>query len=868
MNKTMSLACSLPSILLLAAALASTPVHGDTRDATATAALPALSLHEREYFQAPGVDILAFSNAPGGLFNDAKTSGIEIIQRGERIATNGDLRFLHTPEQWDGLGVLVERQVDRDSGRILTRLRYPEHDFDYTISAQAQGGVLRIAVHLDAPLPEALAGKAGFNLEFLPAAYFGKGWLMDAQPGLFPHYPGGPMQFDDEGRTEPLPLARGERLVLAPEDPNRRISIRQLSETSNPLLLFDGRNKAQNGWFVVRSLLPAERSGTVLEWELHAQAESGWLRTPVIGHSQVGYHPAQQKRAVIELDAADRPHATARLLRIQADGGSQVALDANVQPWGSYLRYRYAIFDFTSVREPGLYQIAYGDQLGTPFRIDPRVHGETWQPTLDIFFPVQMDHMEVREAYRVWHGRSHMDDALQAPANYEHFDLYAHDANTDTSFKPFEHIPGLAIGGWYDAGDYDIRTQSQYHTVRWLVHAREQFGLDRDTTTVSQDKGVVQIHRPDGKPDILQQIEHGTLALIAQHRAIGHAIPGIVAAHLYQYTHLGDGASKTDNRIYDPALDPFAAERGVGAQYEPSTIAPPPERRVRATRGEHSGEFDDRWAFTSHTSALNYGSAAALAAASRVLRGYDDALAEECLSTARRVWAYEQGREPNRNRYGNTTGGALEDEQLAAAVELLLSTGERQYGEAVTALLPQVQERFAFNAATLAMAIPHMDADYKARLEPLVRAHRAGIGEHERENPYGVPITRGGWAGSGAVIGFGNANYWLHRHFPELIDASLVTRSVDYILGSHPGHNLSLVSGVGARSQLVAYGTNRADFSFIAGGIVPGMLILQPDFPENKQDWPFFWGQNEYVITVGASWLFLANAANALLQDP
>ena len=47
--------------------------------------------------------------------------------------------------------------------------------------------------------------------------------------------------------------------------------------------------------------------------------------------------------------------------------------------------------------------------------------------------------------------------------------------------------------------------------------------------------------------------------------------------------------------------------------------------------------------------------------------------------------------------------------------------------------------------------------------------------------------------------------------------------------------------------------------------IVPGVLVLPPDYPENKSNWPFFWGQNEYVITVGGSYLFLARAAESLL---
>jgi hypothetical protein len=45
-----------------------------------------------------------------------------------------------------------------------------------------------------------------------------------------------------------------------------------------------------------------------------------WTRAPNIGYSQVGYHPSQPKRAVIELDANDTPLATASLIEIRPDG--------------------------------------------------------------------------------------------------------------------------------------------------------------------------------------------------------------------------------------------------------------------------------------------------------------------------------------------------------------------------------------------------------------------------------------------------------------------------------------------------------------------------------------------------------------------
>ncbi|WP_250463597.1 glycoside hydrolase family 9 protein [Microbulbifer litoralis] len=836
----------------------------------ACAALPAaaqqLALNDRDYFETRGANVLVFSNPPGGTFNDAKTSGIEIVQHGVRTATNGDVRLHNTPEQWDPMATMVSREVHREGRRIDVEMRYEALDFSYHIRGEARDGGFALSVILDQPLPDQLAGRAGLNLEFIPSEYFGRAYLMDSESGLLPRAAAGGMTLHDNGRTAPKPLASGRQLVLAPEDPQRRVRIRAGDATAD-LMLFDGRAKAQNGWYVVRSLLPADATGVVAEWQLEINTQPDWLRAPVIAHSQVGYHPRQQKRALIELDSNDTARPPAKLLRINADGQREEFFKSAVRDRGHYLRYDYAEFDFSGVTEPGLYQIQYGDQRSAPFRIAADIFSEVWQPTLDVFFPVQMDHMRVREAYRVWHGASHLDDALQAPVNYEHFDLYAQGPQTDTDFKPFEHIPGLDSGGWYDAGDYDIRTQSQYAAIRQLVHAYEEFGIARDNTTVSQEKRYAEIHLPDGKQDILQQIEHGTLALLAQYRAVGHAIPGIVAAHLYQYPHLGEGSTKTDNLVYRPELDPFAGERTVGKQFDADTNAPRPARRVMNRDGEFSGAFDDRWAFTNRSSALDYGSAAALAAASRALRGYNDKLAEECLQTAQKVWRDEHSRDPFLFRFGNTTGGRLQEEQLKAAVELLKTTGDKTYADGLRQLLPAVRDNFAFNIPELVTAMPLMDGDYRTQIRELAEDFAQNQRQMDDENPFGVPITEFGWAGNGSVIQSSIANYYLHRAFPELVDAGRVYRGLDYLFGTRPGGSYSFVSGVGARSQTVAYGNNRADFSFIPGGVVPGVLVLPPDLPENRDNWPFFWGQNEYVITVGASYLFLANAAQSLLQE-
>ena len=134
--------------------------------------------------------------------------------------------------------------------------------------------------------------------------------------------------FDDRGRDEfidPMPLSTGHKLVLAPEDESRRVLISSDSE----LNLFDGRVLAQNGTFVVRSFLPADKNGKVLEWFVEASYDPEWVREPTVGFSQIGYTPAQKKVAVVELDRNDTPEKTAGIFRVDDSGNSIKVMEGN-----------------------------------------------------------------------------------------------------------------------------------------------------------------------------------------------------------------------------------------------------------------------------------------------------------------------------------------------------------------------------------------------------------------------------------------------------------------------------------------------------------------------------------------------------------
>jgi len=817
-----------------------------------------LRLNDKQYLERRGLSVLVFTNEYNGLFFDEKTAGIELIHHGVRTATGGAVRLSPTPEQWDQIPKLADRKVDPATSTIEATLRYEAFGFDARVVVTPEGPGFRIAVVLDKPVPAELEGRAGLNLEFRPSQYWEHAYLVDGRPGIFPRHAAGPTAplppekklrqfegfstFDRHGHKEyieALPFAAGKTLVMAPEDPERRVTIRSLL---GELQLFDGRSLAQNGWFVVRTLLATKIAGKVAEWFVEPSEVPGWTRTPVIGFSQVGYHPSQPKRAVIELDANDVPLPTASLVEIRPDGRQVEKAKARAEPWGRYLRYSYLVADFSSVKDPGLYFIQYGAQKTGAFPIAANVYERVWHPTLDVFLPVQMDHMLVNEAYRVWHGAAHLDDAIQAPLNQQHFDGYRTGDTTNTAYKPGERIPGLAVGGWFDAGDFDIQGGSHAATVSSLVSAWETFHPQHDQTLVDQQLRFVDIHRPDGKPDVLQQIEQGALQIAAQYRSIGRLVRGIVDGELHRYHHLGDGSTQTDNLIYDASLKPYESRDG------------------------RSGTPDDRWVFTEATPFSNYAGIGALAAASRALRELNGPLAAECLALAKKAYG-EQRAVPapatTPTGFGARFGQLAE---LTATLQLLTATKEAAYRDRFDELVWHALDRnVGFAIQTAVRAIPAMDEGYRARLRPYVEKYKGELDGMLKQNPYGVPIGTGGWGGNAQVIGWATTNYFLHKAYPDLVGTELVTRGLDYLFGTHPAHNYSFVSAVGNRSKHVAYGNNRADFTFIAGGVVPGVLVLKPDYAENMDDWPFLWGENEYVIDIAASYIFLAQSAQELV---
>lgn len=819
-----------------------------------------LKLNDLEYFETQGVNVLVYSNLFTGGFNDEKTAGIELIHHGVRTAQGGAIRLSNTPEQWDLVPEIPVRTVDSISNSIESVQRFADYDFDSRVVVTAKGKAVEIAVYLDKPVPAALEGAAGFNLEFLPSQYWNKTYLMDGRFNRFPRYVVGntvtrpnsekPKQFkgfvtsDDRGTgrfIDPLPLETGRNLLMAPDEPERMVKI---TSQDADLMLFDGRVLAQNGWYVVRSLLPAGKTGKVLTWTVEPHAIEGWIREPNIGFSQVGYLPSQPKVSVIELDKKDKPLTKASVYKLNDDGKASRVFSGKIEPWGDYYKYHYVKFDFSEVKTPGIYYIEYGDTKTNNFLIENNVYDKITDATSDIWIPIHMNHMFVNEAYRVWHGEPFKEGYRQAPPNSDHFDLHWQGPTTDTKYKALELIPGLNIGGFFDAGDFDIETGANIGVVQNFVQTWEYFKPQRDQTFVDQKQRYVDLHRPDGTPDVLQFIEHGTMQLVAQAEIIGHMAQTLSNSILDNYHHLGDAVSITDGLPYNPELGPYEVARD----------------------GRSSGVKDDMWAFTSRNPGLDLRAATMFAAASRALKGYNDDLSERALIQSKRLLkeATELLASQPQDRPGR--GGGASD--IGTNLQLYISTGEQQYADKFQEhLWPALERNVSFIILTALHAIPHMDASFKEKLRPYVAQYKEYIEGLEKDNPYGVPIGLGNWAGSGGIVNFGTTVCFANRHYPDIIDASHAFKTTNWLFGCHPYHNYSLVATVGAtRPKAVFYGNNRADFSFIPGNVAPGILFRKPDHFENYDDWPFLWGQNEGTIGGNTSYLIFGSAFKDMVK--
>lgn len=199
---------------------------------------------------------------------------------------------------------------------------------------------------------------------------------------------------------------------------------------------------------------------------------------------------------------------------------------------------------------------------------------------------------------------------------------------------------------------------------------------------------------------------------------MGRLYRGIICGGLRQYVLLGDAAAMTDGKL---------------------------------------GNEDDRWIFTEENPNRELSTAANLAAASRVLKGFNDTLSVHCLNIAREIFQRTEG-----------DNSRIASSKIQAAVELYLATNEDLYKdflldneELIVKQIGQtgwytarVEQRFAQMKNVKAQAF---SKDFRKALV----AYKEQLDKEVVSTPYGVPYRPHIWGAGWDIQGFGFRHYFL-----------------------------------------------------------------------------------------------------------
>ena len=413
-------------------------------------------------------------------------------------------------------------------------------------------------------------------------------------------------------------MAVGKTLVLAPEDPERRVTIEAVS---GELQLLDGRNLAQNGWFIVRSLLQAEGDG-----------EGGGVGGPPERHPELDADPGRRLLA-------------GRLSPVAEEGGGHRTRRERHGP-----RDRVPLRG-DARRHAGRAAEGEGPALGLVPPVQVRHGGfQRREPPRAVLHPVRaaedgdvpdrperVRHHLARDGRRLVPGADGPHDGQRGVPRVARPAAHGRRAAGAAELPALRRLPDGAPrprrstspssgsrGSPSAAGSTPATSTSRAAPTPARSSASSTPGR-RSSRSATRRSSI----RPPASSTFIARTASRTSCSRSSTapspwrrstRTIGFLSQGIVDSHLHRYHHLGDASTQTDNLIYDPSLKPYQVE------------------------GNRSGTPDDRWVFTPRSPFSNYSGIGSLAAASRALRGYNDALADECLALAKKAYAEERQR--------------------------------------------------------------------------------------------------------------------------------------------------------------------------------------------------------------------------------
>ncbi|MER5639120.1 glycoside hydrolase family 9 protein [Kitasatospora sp. NPDC002227] len=475
--------------------------------------------------------------------------------------------------------------------------------------------------------------------------------------------------------------------------------------------------------------------------------------------NQLGYLPDGPKRATVISSAA-----TPLAWQLRDASGTQVATGSTTVHGADQASGQSThLVDFGAYTGTGTgFTLVVNGQASHPFDISPALYDGLRADSMSFFYQ-QRSGIPIDAAL--------VGSAYARPAG--HLGVAPNKGDTSVPCQAGVCDYRLDVrGGWYDAGDQGKYVVNGGIATWELVNSFERARRSGGDAALG-DATLRVPERGNGVPDVLDEARWELEFLLRMQVPDGKPMAGMAfhKMHDAQWTGLPTR----------PELDDQQREL-----HKPSTAA-----------------------------TLNLAATAAQCA--RVYAPYDAAFAARCLDAARRAWTAAKAN-PNvlAPAADSTGGGAYEDSDVSdefywAAAELLATTGEAQYRDAVTSSPHHTEPTSAFywgGTATLGritlatvpgVALP---ADDVTRLRGLLTSAADGCLATMAGQGYAVPIPADGyvWGSNSAVAN----NAMVLAVAYELTGARRyrtgALETMDYLLGRN-ALDRSYVSGYGERAS-------------------------------------------------------------------
>ena len=157
----------------------------------------AMKVTDKNYLDTQGFSVFLYDSTYHPVFVDQKNTAMEMILHGQRIATNGDVRLMPTPEQWDLVATLKGSPCRQGEQPAQRRPRVPDVRLQLHTGSRS-GTRRREGQHQSRQTATAETGGAGGLQPRVPALdLHGQG--LSGGRNQSRHFPAHAERSDDEG---------------------------------------------------------------------------------------------------------------------------------------------------------------------------------------------------------------------------------------------------------------------------------------------------------------------------------------------------------------------------------------------------------------------------------------------------------------------------------------------------------------------------------------------------------------------------------------------------------------------------------------------------------------------------------------------